>query len=234
MLDLTAEIIPLASFVAGVSGSLHCIGMCGGLVTASCDGGKDVLKYQIGRLLGYLILGSIAFALGYVLRGVISFHWGPLISGIFLGCLFIYWGFQNFQGKKAEIPLPNFFRKSYQFLFRNYASKAGSSRSFFVGLISIMLPCGLIYGLLISAVAIGDFANGLMSLFLFWLGTLPAMMGAPQLIRKILNPLRTKLPKAYAIVFILVGLMTIAGRVSEFHWEAKANSLDQKVIHHCH
>lgn len=208
--------------------------MCGGLVTASCSGGKDVLKYQVGRLLGYLILGSIAFLFGYVLKGVVTFAWAPLVSGLFLGVLFIYWGVKSFQGKKAEIPLPAFLRKAYQYTFRNYVSKAGYFRSFIVGLISIMLPCGLLYGLMVAALALGDYYHVVISLLFFWIGTLPAMIGAPQLIRKVMEPFRKNLPTAYAVLFIVIGVATIAGRLSAFSPETKLNPTNGKEETHCH
>jgi sulfite exporter TauE/SafE len=202
--------------------------MCGGLVTASCAGGKDVLKYQVGRLLGYSLMGTSAYLLGYAMKGLISFSWAPFLSGIFLGTLFIYWGIQSYQGKKAELPLPGFLRKTYQYLFRNFALKAGSFRSFFVGFISILLPCGLIYGLIISALALGEFRHVMISLFFFWLGTLPAMVGAPGIVRKVLEPMRKKLPVVYALVFIVIGVSTIAGRLGHLP-QARA-----EVEHHCH
>lgn len=236
MLDLSNEFLPVASFVAGLSGSLHCLGMCGGLVTASCNGGKDVLKYQLGRLLGYSVLGSIAWVMGYVLQGIVPFQWGPLISGLFMGGLFIFWGIQSYQGKKAELPLPRVLHRSYHFAFRKFATQASYWRSFIIGLISIMLPCGLIYGLIIAALALGNFEQVMVSLFFFWLGTLPAMLGAPQLVRKILDPLKQKLPKVYAVLFIVIGVVTVSGRLTHHLPEVlsgKAQPLDEKV-HQCH
>lgn len=234
-MDQFSNYLPYASFVAGLSGSLHCLGMCGGLVTASCSGGNDVLKYQVGRLLGYSLLGSVAFIMGYFLKGVLPFSWGPFLSGIVMGGLFIYWGLQSYQGKKAELPLPGSLRKSYQFLFRHLTVKAGAFRSFFIGLISILLPCGLIYGLIISALAIGDFEHVMVSLFFFWLGTLPAMIGAPGLVRRFLEPLKKKLPKAYAIIFIVVGIATIAGRLNHLpHKSAEVDHSRDGEVHRCH
>jgi sulfite exporter TauE/SafE len=207
--------------------------MCGGLVTASCGGGKDVLKYQVGRLLGYLILGSLAFSVGALVKGVVPFTWGPLVSGVFLGILFIYWGVKSFSGKRAEVPLPGFLRKLYQLSFRKFVSTSGNFRSFVVGLLSIMLPCGLLYGMIIAALAMGKYQEVMLSLLFFWLGTLPAMVGAPHLVKKILEPLRKKLPKAYAILFIVIGVTTIANRLNHFP-QAHANPGPQKVEHHCH
>lgn len=209
--------------------------MCGGLVTASCSGGKDVLKYQLGRLLGYSILGALAFMMGEALKGLITISWAQMISGLLLGTLFIYWGVQSFRGRKAELPLPGFLHHSYRYLFRNVAGKAGSLRSFVVGLISLILPCGLIYGVVIAATALGEFHQVMLSLFFFWLGTLPAMIGAPQIIRKVMDPFRAKLPKLYATVFIVVGIVTIVGRLELFpQAESKVPEAGAEKIHHCH
>lgn len=233
-MDLSGNFLPVASLLAGLSGSLHCLGMCGGLVTASCHNGKDVLKYQVGRLLGYLILGSFAFAFGYVLKGVVTFHWAPLVSGLSLGILFIFWGIRSFHGKKAEVPLPGFLRKAYQYSFRNFVSKAGYFRSFVVGLISIMLPCGLLYGLMVAALALGDYQHVIVSLLFFWIGTLPAMIGAPQLIKKVMEPFRKNLPTAYAVLFIVIGVATIAGRLSDYSSETNLKTSSGKVERQCH
>lgn len=234
MLDLSNKFLPLASFIIGLSGSLHCVGMCGGLVIASCNGGKDVLKYQVGRLLGYSIMGSITWMVGHTISGVIPFQWGTLFAGIFMGLLFIYWGVQSYKGQKAELPLPSFLHNSYRFLFRRYASKAQSLRSFIIGLISIMLPCGLIYGLIIASLALGSYEHVMASLLFFWLGTLPAMIGAPHIVKKILNPMKSKLPKAYAFLFIFIGMVTIAGRLNHLpeQWGGKAVSGEK--VHKCH
>lgn len=207
--------------------------MCGGLVTASCHGGKDVFKYQVGRLMGYAILGTVAWFLGHALKGIVPFHWGPLLSGLLMGVLFIFWGVQSFQGKKAELPLPKFLRNSYHFAFRNYVSKARSFRSFIIGLISLMLPCGLIYGLIIAAIALGDYKQVMISLLFFWLGTLPAMVGAPQIVKRILDPMKKKLPKVYAILFIVIGVATITGRLNHLP-EVRANHTSNGEVHRCH
>lgn len=234
MPDLSADFLPYASLVAGLAGSLHCVGMCGGLVTASCDGGKDVFKYQVGRLIGYLFMGTVAYLMGYTIKGLVSFPYAPVISGLFMGLLFIFWGLRSLNGKRAELPLPKFLGKFYQTLYRRFVTRAGSFRSFVVGLLSILLPCGLIYGLIISALALGDFADIATSLFFFWLGTLPAMIGAPHLIKKILHPIRSKLPRAYAMVFIVMGIITIAGRLHHLPQRAEVDRTKDSGIHHCH
>lgn len=235
MWDLSTDFLPLASFVAGISGSLHCLGMCGGLVTASCHSGKDVLKYQVGRFIGYGAVGSLAWLMGESVKNVLNLPGVSIASGLLIGLLFIFWGVQSYQGKKAELPTPKFLRKIYQFAFKNFALQKRATRSFVIGLISILLPCGLIYGLIIASLAFGNYEQVIGSLFFFWLGTLPAMMGAPQIVKKILSPLRSRLPKVYALIFIVVGVATISGRLGQVNFNTSEQSnASKQTIKKCH
>ena len=146
LVNLFAEFktyLPWVSFVAGVGGSLHCVGMCGGLVTASCEKSHDVFRYQVGRLLGYLLLGAFAGVLGSFLNFGSLTGYYSLIPALSIGLLFIYWGVQNLRGKKAELPVPKFFSKLYTKLWMKLVHKNQNlTKAFFTGLISIMLPCG--------------------------------------------------------------------------------------------
>src|SRR5699024_5695312 len=89
----------LAAFAMGFFGSPHCLGMCGGLVTAFGLSMQEVspLKkrgliatYHFGRLVSYSILGVIA---GIVCTTVL----GPLLIGnstprILLGLVLVFIG----------------------------------------------------------------------------------------------------------------------------------------------
>jgi sulfite exporter TauE/SafE len=56
----------------------------------------------------------------------------------------------------------------------------------------------------------------LSSMIFFWMGTLPAMVLAPNIIRSILNPMKSRVPKIYATILIVIGLSTIGFRVTRF------------------
>jgi sulfite exporter TauE/SafE len=209
---------PWVAFIAGLGGSIHCVGMCGGLVTASCQQNTDILKYQIGRLIGYLFLGLIGGSLGSFLK--IQTHSKMLntIPGIIIGIIFIFWGFQNYLGKKAELPMPKFMSTFYAYLWKKCVYKNHSlNKAFFTGLISIFLPCGLLYGIVLSTLALQHPLMALTSMFFFWLGTVPSMVLAPSLFQKILNPIKNQLPKTYGISLILLGLLTVSYRVIKFN-----------------
>lgn len=209
--------LPWISFAAGVTGSLHCVGMCGGLVTASCEKSKDIFHYQVGRLVGYLLLGFMAGLIG----SIFSLNQLPpffsLIPAFIIGTLFIFWGWQNLKGKKAELPVPKFLRKFYTTLWLKYVLKStGLTKALFTGLISILLPCGLLYGVVLSTVAYTQLTDALVSMFFFWLGTVPSMVLAPGIIHRILKPLKQSLPRTYAIGLMLVGVMTITFRTYNY------------------
>jgi hypothetical protein len=206
--------IPWVSFIAGLGGSLHCVGMCGGLVTATCEKNNDVFRYQIGRLLGYLLLGLLGGLLGSLLNFKFLPFYFTLIPAVIIGGLFIFWGIKNYQGKKAELPIPKFLGKVYsslwyQFVHQNF----GITKSFITGLISILLPCGLLYGIVISTFAMDNQIHAMTSMFFFWLGTVPSMVMAPSLVHKFLRPLKKSLPKAFGISLVLIGIITISFRM---------------------
>jgi uncharacterized protein len=221
--------IPWVSFVAGVGGSLHCVGMCGGLVTATCEKSHDIFRYQAGRLIGYLLLGGFAGLLGSFLNFKTLPGYFSLIPALMIGLLFIYWGTQNLQGKKAEIPTPKFMRQLYSKLWMRLVKKNQNfTKAFFTGFISIMLPCGLLYGVVLGTVALQHTTTALLSMFFFWLGTVPSMVVAPEIIQRFLKPLKSKLPKTYAISLVTIGVMTITFRMVKFH-EFKNQSIPTQV-----
>ena len=226
--------MPWVSFAAGFGGSLHCVGMCGGLATATCQNKKDVFKYQFGRLTGYITLGFFAGLLGHIFTIQASNPKLTLIPGLLLGSLFLFWGIENFRGKKAEIPTPKFFTKIYSNLWKKFIlNKSGFSKSYLTGLLSIFLPCGLLYGIVIGVAAFDHSFKAIFAMFFFWLGTLPSMLFAPSVIQKFLSPLKSKLPKTYALSLIFIGLVTISMRVVKFN-EVNAVGVPTAQKHHCH
>lgn len=220
--------LPWVSFVAGIGGSLHCVGMCGGLVTASCQKSTDIARYQIGRLFGYLLLGFFAGMLGKIFTIQASNPKLTLIPGLILGSLFLYWGIQNYRGKKAELPTPKWMSVLYTKLWFRFIHKNNTTaKSLITGFLSILLPCGLLYGVVLGVAAFEHSFHAINTMFFFWLGTLPSMVLAPSIIQKFLKPLKLKIPKAYAVSLILVGLLTISFRVFRFQEVNAAAHIDK-------
>lgn len=228
--------LPWVSLVAGLSGSLHCIGMCGGLVTASCQKSQDIYRYQFGRLLGYLALGLLSGLLGNVFHLNVVHPLFSIVPSLLIGALFIYWGVKNYQGKKSPLTTPKFMGQFYTKLWTKMVHKNNNfSRAFFTGLISIFLPCGLLYGIVLGTLALEHTHEALISMFFFWLGTVPGMVLAPAIIQKILKPFKSSLPKTYAIGLIALGILTISLRMVKFqHIQEHHNSASTELESTCH
>lgn len=225
---------PLVALLAGLSGSFHCLGMCGGLVAASCQNRKNIFEYQFGRLIGYLILGWFSGLFGPLLHFKdLPSHY-MLFPGAMMGILFIYWGIRELHIFKFnfQVALPLRLEKIYFHLWSsNQKIKSRTPRSFLTGLISIFLPCGLLYSMALAAALLGNPIYSAISLFSFWLGTLPAMALAPQLLNKFLTPLKINLPRAYAIGLIGLGLMTVGSRAYQLtHIKSKISQQNGKQI----
>jgi len=228
--------LPWVSFIAGLSGSLHCVGMCGGLVTYSANDNRGVWFYQVGRLFAYLILGLIAGIFGTLIHLEKNNPYIALIPGIILGLLFLYWGIETLRGKKAEIPMPKFFSTIYSKLFGKFVTQNQTPlKPMMTGVLSIFLPCGILYSVVLTIASFETKWWALLSMLFFWLGTLPSMVLAPNVIRNILNPMKSKVPKIYAGVLIIIGLSTIGYRVTRFQHlnEHRINgqALDQLNCH---
>ena len=178
------------SFMAGLAGSGHCLGMCGGILAALAVTGPAVsagqrfrlnLAYHIGRIITYTLLGLLAGAASQAaLFTALKPH--------------LYWLFAVANGMVIIIGLATAFglrRLSLAMLdgagWRGMSRVLGraacqaTARAFLLaGLVMGLLPCGLIYGVLISAATGGSWSLGGGMLLAFGLGTLPALLAYGQ------------------------------------------------------
>lgn len=171
--------LPLA---AGLFGSLHCAGMCGPLVLAfsargACGSGRVPavrvhLAYHAGRLLSYVCLGLLAGAAGSaiaVLGGAAS--WRALVSGLLMiiaGSLIL-----------VRLPLPG--RCLFPLrLLSGLFSIGTAETALYAGLCTPILPCGMLYAMIMQAAAAGSILGGGVTMLAFVAGTIPALglMGA--------------------------------------------------------
>lgn len=233
MQDLSSSIattsvylLPWVAFMAGLGGSVHCVAMCGGLVSACAPSKKSILTYQFGRLLGYSILAILGGVIGEFLQLRLNTGSLSIIPALTIGLLLIFFGMQSLRGKSVHVKLPRFIESTHKNLWKKAMiifKDQHSAKSFSVGLLSIMLPCGLLYGVVIALSALQNPLLSFLMMFFFWLGTLPAMGVAPTLFKKIISPLLSKTPKAGAMLLITIGLATISYRVYALY-----------QVHSCH
>lgn len=179
----------VTALLAGLLGSGHCFGMCGGIAGSlgalSGVGTRRAMvwpavQFNLGRLLGYTILGAIAGGilgaagdimalkpLGKWLRAITAL----LVLMIGLRFLFNWRGLDLFERSGAGL------WKKIQPLAMRISQRHDWIGRTGLGLCWGFLPCGLVYTVLMTAASTGHSLSGAMTMFAFGAGTLPSMLG---------------------------------------------------------
>ena len=181
----------LAAFLAGLLGSLHCVGMCGGIVGAltlrlppAVRGSQSrllpyVLSYNAGRITSYAFAGALAGFVGAQALAALSLAHAPLIgkwvSASFMIALGLYvagWSRGLADLERLGVRLWRLIEP----LGRRHLSLAGSQQAFALGLVWGWLPCGLVYAVLAWSLVAGGAWQGVALMLAFGVGTLPMLL----------------------------------------------------------
>lgn len=214
-------LLPVAS--AGLLGSVHCIGMCGGLVAVASDGAGDVkeralsqLTYQAARLISYTVLGATAGMLGRALDLAGRAAGLGQTAAIVAGTTMSLWGLvAMLRAAGVQLPLP---RLSFPSHLSGWLGSAHRRppvvRAALLGGASALLPCGFLYAFALAAAATGSMLGGAAVMAALWLGNLPALLGFGLLFGGAMSRLRRHLPFVSASAILLLGLLTLNSRVN--------------------
>ncbi len=179
------------AFSVGLAGSGHCLGMCGGIVTALALSQRDSgagrrfllnLLYHAGRLCTYTLLGLI---IGLVARAGLVGELKPAVKWLFLAANLFVTAIGIFTAlglRSLGISALDGYRwRGLTKLLSRLSESRSIPAAFPAGLLMGFLPCGLVYGLLISAATSGSAVNGGAMMLAFGVGTLPALLVFGQL-----------------------------------------------------
>ncbi len=167
-------------FVIGLLTSVHCVAMCGGINLSQCISGAGgqgrfaglfpSLKYNLGRVISYTVIGGIVGAIGSVVqfsgaaRGFVQ-----LLAGVFM----VFMGL-NLSGMFPA--LARFTPHLPKALGLKIAKEKKRSNSpLYVGLLNGLMPCGPLQAMQLYALSTGSVWGGALSMLLFSLGTVPLM-----------------------------------------------------------
>ena len=182
-----------SAFLLGFFSTLHCIGMCGGIIGAlslslpiEVRNNKPklftfVFTYNIGRLISYTAAGLIAGAVGTSVLQSTGFDQGHAILRaigvtmmVAVGIYLTGWLPQLARVEKIGIPI----WKRLEPIGRKLVPVATIPKALAYGLIWGWLPCGLVYFVLIWALTAGDTVLGGLTMLAFGVGTLPTLITA--------------------------------------------------------
>jgi hypothetical protein len=169
-----------AALLAGLLGGGHCAGMCGGIagMLAARGGGRWqlLLCHHAGRIGSYAVIGGIAGTVGEValfadrILPVQQALWwlaqGMLLAvGLYLADLW--------RGLRHIEALGGGVWKSLAGYLPGLLPADTSGKALLAGMVWGWLPCGLVYSLVVMALASGSGPQGALTLAVFGLGTLP-------------------------------------------------------------
>jgi sulfite exporter TauE/SafE len=177
--------LALTALLMGLVGGPHCVAMCG----AACAGigqaagpkrNSALLAFQVGRILGYSILGGLAAAsmqgLGWltVQSAALRPVWSMLhVAALVLGMVLLV-------RARQPVWLDVAGKRLWQ-ATRTFAAGHGRSAPLILGSLWALLPCGLLYSALLVAALAGDILAGAAVMALFALGTSVTMLAGPWL-----------------------------------------------------
>lgn len=229
----------LVMWVAGLLGSIgHCAGMCGPITTAfgvaqARHGGRPWVRhlvFQAGRITTYAILGAAIGALGGFARiqNIQDMHaccrpegaalvaaqawpWQVWVK-LAIGFLMLLLGLFLVLGRRAdalmEFGLPAPLRR----LMGEGLKHAGAP--YLLGLMWGLIPCGLVYMMLLKSLDAGTWRMGAAGMAAFGLGNMPLLLG--------LGLVGTRLSQAWKQRLLRLGGLTVALMGAGILWQAVA------------
>lgn len=164
----------------------HCLGMChpfvlyiSGRFVGEKKGYQALflphIKYNLGRITTYCVLGAAAGLVGSMVQVVGNLAGIQKGAAIFAGIFLMLYGIFAFSGY-------NFMNKLESKIGRvdvaDKIKRFQPKTPYLTGLILGFLPCGPLYGVIIASASSADALRGLLSMLFFGTGTMAALLAA--------------------------------------------------------
>lgn len=195
----------LPVFMIGLLGSVHCVGMCGGIVSAFSiaspsprkfpvavvtqaatlsqsvvlDNAMRAVAYNLGRISSYAVAGAIAGGIAggaRTLSGLSTAQMGGYwLANLMLVALGLYL-MDAWRGLTRLEAAGQSIWRHIQPLMKHLLPLDSAWKLFAVGGLWGWLPCGMVYSVLLTALLTGSAASGAAVMVAFGLGTLPTLL----------------------------------------------------------
>ncbi len=234
----SGETAGLAAFVGlGLVGSVHCLGMCGPLVTTYADrlddggpvSGHEIRQHALfnaGRTLSYALVGTVLGAAGSVLYDVAGLaRLGTAVRGavgVFVGLAIITVGLGYLSRGRAvdvarSLPLVgDLFQRLSASLVARVDRWVDGPGMVALGAMHGLLPCPLLYPAFLYAFATGSALTGGLSLAALGLGTFPLVFAYGTAFGTLSPGHRETLHRVLGVVFIALALVPLSNGLAAF------------------
>lgn len=208
MLDLAAV------FLAGLLGSAHCVGMCGGFVALIGVGGDRSAAtrqgaYFAGKTATYTAFGAVSGAVGGLAAGLLGGVAGALAVGlgvamvaVGLGLCGVAWGGARAPGTQVAARLSP--------VIGRLVGVGSPPALFGLGAVNGLLPCGLVYGMVAVAASTGSAASGAATMAVFGLSTVPALALTGVFSQRLRPSGRAQMQRLAGVLVVVMGVVTVA------------------------
>ena len=180
-----------SAFLLGLFSTIHCVGMCGGIIgalslslPAEIRNNKArmlmfITTYNSGRILSYSFAGLIAGAIGTGVLASAGFDQGHAVLRaigvammVAIGLYLAGWLPQLAIVEKIGVPV----WKKLEPVGRKLLPVASLPKALAYGVIWGWLPCGLVYFVLLWALTAGNAVEGAFTMLAFGIGTMPTLL----------------------------------------------------------
>jgi uncharacterized protein len=226
----------LTLFITGLIGSFtHCIGMCGPIAASRMSirligmpdskvSQKDKLKcaltipYYIGKAFSYNVIAVIPYFLAKHVREISWFRW--IIFSIMITTAILFFraaflrtfNFKNFVGFAFIERLQHLQKSIIKYAPRNYDLQKSTYgiRGIFQGMVLGFIPCGLVYGAVVTAITYSDNIFILLcSVTAFAMATIPGLFISSYFGSIILVKFKNMFHVFYSLIMILNSILLI-------------------------
>lgn len=174
------------AFIAGlVAATSSCLAVTGGILlsvsatwseslgnTSHWEKFRPQLFFNIGRLIGYFLLGGVVGLIGKSLS--LSTHGKGLLT-VLLALVMVGLGLNMLQlipKRFCRLPIPG----TWTGTFKKMAQSRNPAAPLLLGAFTFFIPCGFTQSIQLIALASGSFLTGGLLMLAFALGTLPALL----------------------------------------------------------
>ncbi len=203
----------LAALATGLTGSPHCMLMCGPLACAPLPAAgparrRALIGWQLGRVTGYAVVGVLLGFAGRGFAALLATRVQPFLPWIMAFGLVV-----SAFDLSRRLPAVVAFGRLARPLLRLGARTGPGGRAFALGAATPLLPCGLLWGAFLVAVGAGSPLGGGLVMVSFALGGVAALAAVQ------LGAIWTgRWPRAERVLRVAVPLLAAAALI----WRALA------------